>query len=138
MSMSTCVTLRVADQSRRIRGDRSSCPFSCKRLKLGKVSNKAYPSAFHRSNCASRQPITSSLSHPEDEMMSHSRSKVSTSMRKIARLKNLHALAILTYSDASYSVAEMHLDYQDNVRIFADRDSAIVWLDSLLCDDTRI
>jgi protein-tyrosine-phosphatase len=58
----------------------------------------------------------------------NSYSHTHASMQKVARLKRLVAIAIVVYSDISEQVAKIHQVLQDNVRIYQDRDSAIVWL----------
>ena len=58
----------------------------------------------------------------------NSYSHTHASMQKVARLKRLVAIAIVVYSDMSEQVAKIHQILQDNVRIYQDRDSAIVWL----------
>jgi hypothetical protein len=50
------------------------------------------------------------------------------SIQKVAKLKNLAALAIVVYSDISKHAAKIHLMYQDNLRVFDDRQKAIAWL----------
>ncbi len=50
------------------------------------------------------------------------------SMQKVAKLQNLAALAIVVYSDMSKQAAMIHHLYQDNLRVFEDKERAIVWL----------
>ena len=50
------------------------------------------------------------------------------SMQKVAKLQNLAALAIVVYSDMSKQAAMIHHLYQDNLRVFEDKEKAIVWL----------
>lgn len=50
------------------------------------------------------------------------------SMKKVARLRNLVALAIVVYRVGSKHAAKIHQVYQDNVQIFADKESAVAWL----------
>jgi hypothetical protein len=54
------------------------------------------------------------------------------SMMKVARMKNLAAIAILVYEDFAKQAALIHELYQQNVNIFEDRDKAITWLREML------
>jgi hypothetical protein len=60
------------------------------------------------------------------------------SMEKVARLRNLAALAIIAYSDLSRQIASVHQLYQKNVRIFQDRDQALIWLGDILSGASEI
>lgn len=50
------------------------------------------------------------------------------SMQKVAKLRNLTALAIVVYSEVSVHAARIHHLYQDNVQVFEDKESATAWL----------
>jgi hypothetical protein len=54
------------------------------------------------------------------------------SMMKVARLRNLIAIAILVYKDFAKQAAQIHELYQQNVNIFDDREKALTWLRDLL------
>jgi len=54
------------------------------------------------------------------------------SMMKVARLKNLAAIAILVYEHFAKQAAVIHELYQQNVSIFDDREKALTWLRDLL------
>ena len=54
------------------------------------------------------------------------------SMMKVARMKNLAAIAILVYADFAKQAALIHELYQQNVSIFDDREKALTWLRDLL------
>ncbi len=49
-------------------------------------------------------------------------------MQKIPELRNLAALAIVVYSEASVYAAKLHGLFQDNVQVFDNKESALVWL----------
>ena len=50
------------------------------------------------------------------------------SMKKVSKLRNLAALAIVVYSRVSSHVAAIHRLYQDNIQVFEDKNSAMAWL----------
>jgi hypothetical protein len=50
------------------------------------------------------------------------------SMQRVAKLRNLAALAIVVHSGASEHAAMIHGLYQDNIRVFDDKDKAATWL----------
>ncbi len=50
------------------------------------------------------------------------------SMQKIPELRNIAALAVVVYSDASAHAAKLHGLFQDNVQVFDNKESALVWL----------
>lgn len=54
------------------------------------------------------------------------------SMEKVANLRNLAGIAILVYTDFSRHTAMVHTLYQDNVRVFDDREEAVTWLMNIL------
>lgn len=58
----------------------------------------------------------------------HSYSHTLESMQKVAKLRNLAALAIIVYSDLAEHAAKIHRLYQNNVQVFDDKDEAIDWL----------
>jgi hypothetical protein len=58
----------------------------------------------------------------------NSYSHTHASMQKVASLRNLVALAIVVYSDVSKHAAMIHRLYQDNLRVFDDKDTATAWL----------
>jgi protein-tyrosine-phosphatase len=66
----------------------------------------------------------------------NSYSHTHASMQKVARLKRLVAIAIVVYSDISEQVAKIHQVLQDNVRIYQNKDSAIVWLKETIKNST--
>jgi hypothetical protein len=60
------------------------------------------------------------------------------SMERVASMRNITRLAILVYSSVAKHAAEVHKLYQDNVRVFDDRDKAILWLrDSIVKNDEQ-
>jgi hypothetical protein len=58
----------------------------------------------------------------------HAYSHTHVSMQKVAELKNLAAIAIVVYSDISRHAAMIHKVFQNNVQVFDEKDSALVWL----------
>jgi uncharacterized protein (DUF2384 family) len=50
------------------------------------------------------------------------------SMQRVAKMQNLTRLAIVVYSSVGELAAKIHRLYQDNVRVFDDREKAISWL----------
>lgn len=50
------------------------------------------------------------------------------SMLRVAKMKNLTALAIVVYSDKAQHAAMVHRIYQDNIRVFDDKEEALSWL----------
>lgn len=60
----------------------------------------------------------------------NSYSHTHASMQKVAKLRNLAALAIVVYSNVSKHAAVVHRLLQDNVKVFDDKDSAMAWLRS--------
>jgi len=50
------------------------------------------------------------------------------SMQRVAAMQNITRLAILVYSSVAEHAARVHKLYQENVRVFDDREKAISWL----------
>ncbi len=55
-----------------------------------------------------------------------------SSMEKIAKLKNLAAIAVVVYNSRSVEIAGIHGLYMDKIRVFEDKDKALVWLRAML------
>ncbi|EAQ66808.1 hypothetical protein MED121_12810 [Marinomonas sp. MED121] len=49
-------------------------------------------------------------------------------LSRVAELKNVEAMAIIAYTDATAIAAKMHLLYSNNIQIFTDKASALNWL----------
>lgn len=54
------------------------------------------------------------------------------SMQAVPKHKNAIAVAIVVYSKMSEATAKLHSDYQNNVRVFADKAKAVSWLTEML------
>jgi hypothetical protein len=54
------------------------------------------------------------------------------SMKKVAKMRNLAALAIVVYSDLSKHAAAIHKLYQKNLRVFKNKEEALAWLRTFL------
>ncbi len=50
------------------------------------------------------------------------------SLTKVPKMANLAAIAIVVYSELSKHTARIHKIYQENVRVFDNKEDALIWL----------
>jgi hypothetical protein len=58
----------------------------------------------------------------------NSYSHTHASMQRVAQLQNMTRLAILVHGTVAKHAADVHKLYQENLKVFDDREKAIIWL----------